>query len=110
MCCFAQDRLSAIDAARRAEADARRAEVDAAADPRENVQGFLTAFEADRARIDAAVEAERAAFTPGGKGVDEVKASLDALSAEVLEMEHRVAGMPLPRPHLTLLPPFVSGA
>ena len=86
----AQERLRITDEARRAEAEARRAEADAAADPRENVGAFLAAFEADRARVEAAIGAERAAHG-AGKKADDLRSELEALQAEALQMERRVA-------------------
>ena len=98
-----QDRLNAIEEARRAEADARRAEATAAADPRENVRSFLSTFEADRARIDSAVADERTAHA-AGKSADDLRAALEGLQTEVLQMERRVAEASY------FLPPYDSRA
>ena len=58
---------------------------------------FLSTFEADRARIDAAVADERAAHA-SGKSADDLRSALEGLQTEVLHAERRVAeagGRPL---------------
>ena len=87
-----QDRLNAIEEARKAEADARRAELDAAADPRENIRSFLATFETQKARVERAVDGHRTAVgTPDAKPPDELRAALDALQTDIIAMERSVA-------------------
>ena len=87
-----QDRLNAIEEARKAEADARRAELDAAADPRENIRSFLATFETQKARVERAVDGHRTAVgTPDATPPDELRAALDALQTDIIAMERSVA-------------------
>jgi hypothetical protein len=83
-----QERLNAIEESRRADAEARRAEVHAASDPRENVRAFLDAFEADRSRVELALTAERDAGA-SGKPADDLRRALESLQEDVLAMERR---------------------
>ena len=87
-----QDRLAAIEEARKADADARRAELDAAADPRENIRSFLAGFEERKARVEGEVNSHRSAVgTPDAKSADDLRAALDALQADVIAIERSVA-------------------
>lgn len=87
-----QDRLAAIEEARKADADARRAELDAAADPRENIRSFLAGFEERKARVEGEVNSHRSAVgTPDAKPADDLRAALDALQADVIAIERSVA-------------------
>ena len=80
-----QDRLAAIEEARKADADARRAELDAAADPRENIRSFLAGFEERKARVEGEVNSHRSAVgTPDAKPADDLRAALDAFALEYL--------------------------
>ncbi|ACO61040.1 predicted protein [Micromonas commoda] len=86
------DRLAAIEEARKADADARRAELDAAADPRENIRSFLAGFEERKARVEGEVNSHRSAVgTPDAKPADDLRAALDALQADVIAIERSVA-------------------
>jgi hypothetical protein len=86
-----------MDASRRAEVEARRAEVTAAADPRENVRSFLSGFELDRAKIEDALLAATAAPKSNppddstGDPVQEKRIVLETLRDQVSEMERKVA-------------------
>jgi tubulin-specific chaperone C len=100
-----QDRLNAIEEARKAEADARRAELDAAADPRENIRSFLATFETQKARVERAVDGHRTAVgTPDATPPDELRAALDALQTDIIAMERSVAEASY------FLPPYDSRA
>ena len=100
-----QDRLNAIEEARKAEADARRAELDAAADPRENIRSFLATFETQKARVERAVDGHRTAVgTPDARPPDELRAALDALQTDIIAMERSVAEASY------FLPPYDSRA
>ena len=100
-----QDRLNAIEEARKAEADARRAELDAAADPRENIRSFLATFETQKARVERAVDGHRTAVgTPDATPHDELRAALDALQTDIIAMERSVAEASY------FLPPYDSRA
>ena len=85
-----QERLNAIDESRRADAEARRAEADGAADPRENVRAFLASFESDRAEVERSVLEARDAGEKG-RGPDDLRPALDAALSRTLAMERRVA-------------------
>ena len=100
-----QDRLNAIEEARKAEADARRAELDAAADPRENIRSLLATFETQKARVERAVDGHRTAVgTPDATPPDELRAALDALQTDIIAMERSVAEASY------FLPPYDSRA
>jgi len=86
------EKLALMELARKADRDKKREEEAAKADPKESIKGFLTTFNEQQQLVAATVSAlQQAGPVEDGPASRELQAKLDALLADVFQMERQAA-------------------